>query len=254
MPWGSRRRRAVRWHRRRSHFSHTQTAYEGVLPSRPVTLANGVHPAGMGTGWGRRLCARTTVTGTAVPSKSSGRAHAPPVVTRGGWYRELLQKVWGPDTRPRPTTYASTWPNFAANSKQTRPSRNTCSPNRALDTASSLNTDPSCTPLGERTTRNLPGAQRVVPEAIRSSPVARHRYVPRNPDVPCTAGEGPLYWGQEDHLEASARECGVTRPRAFSSGPGVRGPAPRGLLRRHAGRRRLPTGPLPMCTPARPRD
>jgi Protein of unknown function (DUF664) len=27
------------------------------------------------------------VTGTAVPSKSSGRAHAPPVVTRGGWYR-----------------------------------------------------------------------------------------------------------------------------------------------------------------------
>jgi uncharacterized damage-inducible protein DinB len=27
------------------------------------------------------------VTRTAVPSKSSGRAHAPPVVTRGGWYR-----------------------------------------------------------------------------------------------------------------------------------------------------------------------
>jgi hypothetical protein len=65
-------------------------------------------------------------------SRTSGR-HPRRVVQR-----ELLQKVWGPDTRPRPTTYASTWPNFAANSKQTRPSRNTCSPNRAWDTASSL--------------------------------------------------------------------------------------------------------------------
>ena len=50
--------------------------------------------------------------------------------------RQLLQEVWGPRTRRRRTTCASTWPSCAASSSPTRRARGTSSPSPAWATAS----------------------------------------------------------------------------------------------------------------------
>ena len=50
--------------------------------------------------------------------------------------RQLLAEVWGPQTRPRPTTCVSTLPSCAGNWSPTRPGPGTCSPSPGWATAS----------------------------------------------------------------------------------------------------------------------